>query len=171
MSPSFFSSPFGQYAVLAALMLVCAFSSIYVWSVHNNQVRLEAELATERQRSERLRAGTRGVQGALIVWTFVSDHLRAVGDIAEVESVSTTQRIMVELALEHAASGPYHVRLEKAGTLIWSASLLPLVSPSGDARLVFDLPAKLMEANNYNFIVSSGGGAPSTYRFRVRTTP
>ena len=43
----------------------------------------------------------------------------------------------------------------KLGMARYAARLLPLVSSSGDTRLVFDLPTQGMESDVYSFLVSS----------------
>ncbi len=89
-----------------------------------------------------------------------------------IEIKPSTRRIMVDIALQGHSPGPFDVHLETKARMapIWSARLLPLVSSSGDARLVFDLPAQGMESDVYSFLVSSplpGSGSGKHYDFRV----
>jgi hypothetical protein len=110
---------------------------------------------------------------ALIALTLVADRSR--GDdsqIPHIEIKPSTRRIIVDIALQGHSPGPFNVHLEtKAGNgPIWSARLLPLVSSSGDSRLVFDLPVQGMESDVYSFLVSSalpGSGSGKHYDFRV----
>jgi len=71
---------------------------------------------------------------------------------------------VVDIALRDGAPGRnYDVVLEKAATRepIWSAKRSTIVSPSGDARLVFDLPVQRLEPGMYSLVVSSTPPAPS----------
>jgi len=81
----------------------------------------------------------------------------------------------VDIALQGTSSGSYDVLLETQGGKgpMWSARLLLLVSASGDARLVFDLPARGVESDVYSFVVSStlpGAGRSKHYDFQVKLT-
>jgi hypothetical protein len=171
-------SHFGMYAQFAALILVSVLSLIYISGVRKSHARLEAELARERERerSESLAQEARLLQSPMVPLTLVSDRSR--GDetqIPHLEIKPSTQRIIVEIALHGTSSGSYDVRLEGKGEKgpIWSARLLALVSPSGDARLMFDVPVQGIESGVYSFVVSSdlpGVTRPKYYDFQVKLT-
>ena len=85
---------------------------------------------------------------------------------------TSTRRVVVDIALPTGSPGPYDVRLEtKLGEgPKWSAKLLPLVGPSGDARLFFDIPAQSFRSGLYSFVVSSqlpGSTVPAHYDFEA----
>jgi hypothetical protein len=107
--------------------------------------------------------------------TLVADRSRgAEALIPQIDLRSSMQRVLVEIALQHAGSGPYDVRLEsKTGANpIWSAKLLPIISSTGDARLVFDLPARTFQSDIYSFAVSSistAGANTKHYDFQVKS--
>ena len=168
-------SHFRTYGQLAALVLLSVGSLIYIAGLHKAQARLEAQLAQEREHSASLKEA-QILQSSLVPLTLVSDRSR--GDdtqIPHIEIRPSTQRIMVDIALQGHSPGPFDVHLETKGgnEPIWSARLLPLVSSSGDARLVFDLPVQGINSDVYSFAVSSpllGSGRPKHYDFRVSLT-
>ena len=164
---------FKTYGQLAALVVLGIGSLIYISVLRTNQAHLEAQIVQEREHSASLAKEAPILQSSLITLTLVSDRSR--GDdtqIPHIEIKPSTRRIMVDIALQGHSPGPFDVHLEtKAGNgPIWSARLLPLVSSSGDTRLVFDLPAQGMESDVYSFLVSSplpGSGNGKHYDFRV----
>jgi hypothetical protein len=170
-------SYFRAYGQLAALLLLSVGSLIYIARLRKSQAHLEAQLAQEQKHSASLKEA-QVLQSSLVPLTLVSDRSR--GDdtqIPQIEIKPSTQRIMVDIALQGHGSGPFDVHLEATGEKgpIWSARLLPLVSSSGDARLVFDLPVQGMESDVYSFVVSSVVSSPHLvavrpkhYDFRVR---
>jgi len=86
------------------------------------------------------------------------------GPIPHVEIKPSAELVVVDIVLRDGAPGRnYDVVLEKAATRepIWSAKLPTIVSPSGDARLVFDLPVQRLEPGMYSLVVSSTPPAPS----------
>ncbi len=171
--PAPWVAQFRTYGGSALLVLVIS-TLMYVSGVRRGQTRLESELAQERARSSNLVKQADLLQPTVVPLTLVADRSRgAETQIPHVEIKSSTQRIIVEIALQGAASGPYDVRLEtKRGEgPLWSARVLPLFSTTGDARLVFDVPARGIESDVYSFVVSSG--SPSTgglrhYDFQVK---
>ena len=172
--PAPWVAQFRTYGGSALLVLVIISTLMYVSGVRRGQTRLESELAQERARSSNLVKQADLLQPTVVPLTLVADRSRgAETQIPHVEIKSSTQRIIVEIALQGAASGPYDVRLEtKRGEgPLWSARVLPLFSTTGDARLVFDVPARGIESDVYSFVVSSG--SPSTgglrhYDFQVK---
>ena len=170
-SPS--RSHFRTYGELAALVLLTAASLIYISGIRKDQARLEGQLAEEREHSASLAKERPILQASMVPLTLVSDRSR--GDstqIPHIEIQPSTQRIVVEIALQGRSPGPFDVMLEAQGKNepIWAARLLPLVSASGDARLVFDIPAQGMASDVYTFVVSSslpGSGRPKRYDFRI----
>jgi len=167
---------FRTYGQLAALILLCTGSLIYISRVHKNQTRLEGQLAQEREHFATIVKEVPPLQSSLVPLTLVADRSRGdVMQIPHIEIKPSTQRILVEIALQGHSLGPFDVHLEAKGKKgpIWSAHLLPLVSPSGDGRLVFDLPVQGIESNIYSFVVSSaprGSARPKYYDFGVKLT-
>jgi hypothetical protein len=167
------SSHFKTYGQLAALVVLGIGSLLYISALQKKKAGLESQLAQEREHSASLVKEAPILKSSLIPLTLVADRSR--GDdtqIPHIEIQPSTRRIMVDIALQGHSPGPFDVHLEtKAGNgPIWSARLLPLVSSSGDTRLVFDLPAQGMESDVYSFLVSSplpGSGSGKHYDFRV----
>ena len=164
---------FKTYGQLAALVVLSIGSLLYISALQRKEASLESQLAQEREHSASLVKEAPILESSLIPLTLVTDRSR--GDDAQIPHIEikpSTQRIMVEIALQGHSPGPFDVHLEtKAGNgPIWSARLLPLVSSSGDTRLVFDLPAQGMKSDVYSFLVSSplpGSGSGKHYDFRV----
>jgi hypothetical protein len=154
---------FRAYALFAALVLISSASLIYVMGIRRSHTRLEAKLGQERERYANLQRETAPAQSSMVSLTLVADRSRGAAiQIPHVEIDSSTRRIIVDIALQAGASGPYDVRLESkgGGEPLWSARLLPLISPTGDARLVFDMPAQGIKSGVYSFVVS--GTSPAT---------
>ena len=114
------------------------------------------------------------LQSPVVLLTLVSDRSRATGaQVPQLEITTITQRIIVEIALTSNKTGPYDLHLETRdgrGTN-WTAKLLPLVSPEGDSRLVFDLPAQQMQPGFYSLVISSDRplqGERRYYDFEVK---
>lgn len=161
------------YGQLAAFVVLGIGSLLYISALQKKEAGLESQLAQERVHSASLVKEVPIVTSSLIPLTLVADRSR--GDdsqIPRIEIKPSTRRIIVDIALQGHSPGPFNVHLEtKAGNgPIWSARLLPLVSSSGDTRLVFDLPVQGMESDVYSFVVSSplpGSGSGKHYDFRV----
>ena len=168
------ASHFRTYTRLAALLLIGISSLVYVVGLRRSEMRLRRELAEEREHFVSRGKQAELVEPTMISLTLVADRSRGAGvKIPQVEIKSSTQRIIVDIALQDGASGSYDVRLEPRGERgpFWSARLLPLRSPTGDARLVFDLPARGIESNVYSFVVSSavpGFGGLKHYDFEAK---
>jgi hypothetical protein len=164
---------FKTYGQLAAFVVLGIGSLLYISALQKKTTGLESQLAQERVHSASLVKEAPILTSALIALTLVADRSR--GDdsqIPHIEIKPSTRRIIVDIALQGHSPGPFNVHLEtKAGNgPIWSARLLPLVSSSGDSRLVFDLPVQGMESDVYSFLVSSalpGSGSGKHYDFRV----
>jgi hypothetical protein len=164
---------FKTYGQLAAFVVLGIGSLLYISALQKKEAGLESQLAQERVHSASLVKEAPILTSALIPLTLVADRSR--GDdsqIPHIEIKPSTRRIIVDIALQGHTPGPFDVHLEtKAGNgPIWSARLLPLVSSSGDTRLVFDLPVQGMESDVYSFLVSSplpGSGSGKHYDFRV----
>lgn len=161
------------YGQLAALVVLGIGSLFYISALQKKEAGLESQLAQEREHSASLAKEAPILTSSFIPLTLVSDRSR--GDETQIPRVTikpSTRRIVVDIALQGHSAGPFDVHLEtKAGNgPIWSARLLPLVSSSGDTRLVFDLPTQGMESDVYSFLVSSplpGSGSGKHYDFRV----
>ena len=166
-------SHFRTYGELAALFLLTVVGLIYISGIRKNQAILEAQLAQERGQSATVAKEALVSQASMVALTLVSDRSR--GDstqIPNIEIKSPAQRIVVEIALPGRSPGPFNVTLEARGKNepIWAARLLPLVSASGDARLVFDIPTQGVTSDVYSFVVSSSlpeSGRPKHYDFRI----
>ncbi len=164
---------FKTYGQLAAFVVLGIGSLLYISTLQKKEAGLESRLAQEREHSASLVKEAPILKSSLIPLTLVADRSR--GDdsqIPHIEIKPSTRRIIVDIALQGHSPGPFNVHLEtKAGNgPIWSARLLPLVSSSGDTRLVFDLPAQGMESDVYSFLVSAplpGSGSEKHYDFRV----
>jgi hypothetical protein len=164
---------FKNYGQLAAFVVLGIGSLLYISALQKKEAGLESQLAQQREHSTSLVKEAPILKSSLIPLTLVADRSR--GDdsqIPHIEIKPSTRRIIVDIALQGHSPGPFNVHLEpKAGNgPICSARLLPLVSSSGDTRLVFDLPAQGMESDVYSFLVSSplpGSGSGKHYDFRV----
>jgi hypothetical protein len=171
-APIAWRTHFKTYGQLAAVVLGIG-SLLYISALQKKTTGLESQLAQERVHSASLVREAPILASSLIPLTLVADRSR--GDdsqIPHVEIKPSTRRIIVDIALQGHSPGPFNVHLEtKAGIgPIWSARLLPLVSSSGDTRLVFDLPVQGMESDVYSFLVSSplsGSGSGKHFDFRV----
>lgn len=167
-------SQFRTYGAFAALALVTISTLVYVNSIRLGRERLANELAKEREHSSNLATQAELVQASIVPLTLVADRSRGPeAQIPQIDLKSSTQRVVVEIALQHAGSGPYDVHLEsKAGdNPMWSAKLLPIISSTGDARLVFDVPARTFQSDTYSFVVSSTsatGASTKHYDFQVK---
>jgi len=160
-----------RYGAFAALVLVVISTLVYVSGVRTSHARLENQLAQEREHSANLVKEAELLQPSIVALTLVADRSRsAETPIPQVDIKSSTQRIIVEIALHGVASGPYEVRLEtkRAEGPLWSARLLPIISSNGDARLVFDLPARGIESGVYSFVVSSPTASVGHYDFQTK---
>jgi anti-sigma factor RsiW len=165
-----------SYLAIAALLIIVLSGMAYVSDLRRKQTALEHALAQERTHAVSLAQEAPLLQASMIALTLVSERSRDVGlRIPNLEIKPTTRRIIVEIALPSAAVKSYEIELESKGsTPIWKARLMPIVSASGDARLVFDVPAKLVESGRYSFLVtseSSSKGSQSYYDFDVRSRP
>ena len=164
---------FKTYGQLAAFVILGIGSLLYISALQKKEAGLESQLAQERVHSASLVREAPILASSLIPLTLVADRSR--GDdsqIPHIEIKPSTRRIIVDIALQGHSPGPFNVHLEtKAGIgPLWSARLLPLVSSSGDTRLVFDLPVQGMESDVYSFLVSSplsGSGSGKHFDFRV----
>jgi hypothetical protein len=165
---------FKTYGQLTALVILGIGCLLYISALQKKEAGLESQLAQEREHSASLVKEAPIFQSSLIPLTLVTDRSR--GDdtrIPHIEIKPSTRRIIVDIALQGHSPGPFDVHLEtKAGNgPIWSARLLPLVSSSGDTRLVFDFPTQGMESGVYSFLVSSplpGSGSGKHYDFQVQ---
>jgi anti-sigma factor RsiW len=166
-------SHFRTYGELAALFVLTVVGLIYISGIRKNQARIEAQLAHERERSATVAKEALVSQASMVALTLVSDRSR--GDSTQIPNIEinpSTQRIVVEIALPGRNPGPFDVMLEARGKNqpIWTARLLPLVSASGDARLVFDIPVQGVASDVYSFVVSSSLSAtarPKHYDFCI----
>lgn len=164
------------YLPIAALLIIVLSGMAYVSDLRRKQTALEHALAQERTHAVSLAQEAPLLQSSMIALTLVSERSRDVGSrIPNLEIKPVTRRIIVEIALPSPAAKSYEIELESKGsTPIWKARLMPIVSASGDARLVFDVPAKLVESGRYSFLVTSVSslkGTQTYYDFDARSTP
>ena len=173
-------SPSRTYGELAALALLIVVGLFYISGIRQSQAGLEKQLAQaqeqfaqSREQFATLAKSTLVTQGSLTAFTLVPDQQRRdVSPIHDIEIQPSTRRVVVDIALQSHSPGPYDVVLESQGKSepIWTARLLPLISASGDARLVFDVPVQGLASGVYSFVVSSslpGSENPSHYSFRI----
>jgi hypothetical protein len=170
---SFFRT-YGQVTVLVLLFIV---SVTYISSLQKRQGRLEAALVQEGSRAAILEKQSLLLQSRTLPLYLVPDAARALGGpIPYVEIKPSAELVVVDLALRDVVSGrDYDVVLTKKGAKepTWSAKLPPIISPSGGARLVFDLPVQGVESGTYRLVVSSTLPGPSYrehYEFEARVT-
>jgi anti-sigma factor RsiW len=163
----------GQAAALVALSFI---GVNYVSGLRMQQSLLEANLKRERERSTTLAADlaqretalTEPISPHMVGLTLATERSRAAdAKLPQVELRPSTQRIIVEIALTGQSAGPYEVYLETRGssTPLWPAKLLPIVSPSGDARLFFDLPAEGLKAGVHSIRVFQAIPGPNGRRY------
>ena len=107
------------YGTFAALALVIISTLIYASGIRRSHSRLENELAEERARSSSLVRQADLLQASMVPLTLVADRSRgAEAPIPQVDIKSSTQRIIVEIALQGVASGPYDVRLARRAAVV-----------------------------------------------------
>lgn len=157
---------------LAALVLLLAGGLIYVSGLRHQfdsqlaasgqaQIRLDAELAQERERSASLAKQLQEAQPPIVILTFLGPVFRG-GGSQVIDIAPWTQQIRVELDLPGAPSGAYDVRLESAsGRPIWSQAGVTAVS----GGLRFEMPAQSLSPGTYCLKV---GSRSESYCFRVR---
>lgn len=158
---------------LGALVLLLAGGLIHVSGVRHRfdselaasrqtQLRLDGELAQERERSANLTKRLQEVQPPMAILTFLGPVFRG-GGTQVIDIGPWTQQIRVELDLPGAPSGAYDVRLKSAaGSTIWSQS--ETTTASGGLR--FEMPAQDLSTGLYCLKVSSRS---ESYCFRVRS--
>jgi hypothetical protein len=145
------------YGLMAVLALVIIGAVTYLNQVRRAQARLESELAQVKERPSQPVANVAPLISSLAPLTLVADRSRAVEDrLPAVEVSSATRRIIVDIPLQNS-SGAYEVRLQNksAGTSLWSARLSALISNTGDARLLFDVPGSAVPSDGiYSFVIT-----------------
>jgi hypothetical protein len=169
-----------SYGELAAFVLLIVVGLFYISVIRKSQAGLKEQLAQSQERLAQsheqfaaLARSTLVTQGSLTAFTLVADQQRRdASPIFEIEIQPSTRRMVVDIALQSNRPGPYDVVLEAQGKneQTWRARLLPLVSASGDAHLVFDVPSQGVAAGVYSFVVSSslpGSANPARYTFRL----
>ena len=131
----------------------------------------------ERDRAAIVEKQSLLLQSRTLPLYLVPDTARAIGGpIPYVEIKPSAELVVVDIALRDGVSGrDYDVVLAKAGATepIWSAKLPSIISPSGDARLVFDLPVQGVESGRYSLVVTSmlpGRSYREQYEFEATVT-
>lgn len=167
-SGGFWQSRVVVFGQLAALLLISILSLGYISVLRNRQTLLETDIARQRANSAELAREASMLRPAMVALTLVSDRSRDVtAQIPRLLLKPSTERMIVEIALPEGSTGSYDVHLETkdAKAAIWSAKLLPIVSPQGDARLVFDVPTQHMTPGIYSFVVSPAASEASNQRY------
>jgi len=162
------------YGQIAAVIVLGVSAASYVTLTQHKQAALEHDLDREKAHSASLAKQATQLQPPLVALSLVASRPRGAGtneEIPRLEIKASTERIVVEIAVEHPRPGAYQVRLEARGSEepIWRGTLLPIISEDGDARLVFDLPAKGLNSGIYSIAVSEppNGGAFKYYDFNL----
>lgn len=165
------------YGQLAALLLICIASVTYISSLQQKQGHLEASLRQEQDRAAALEKESLLLQSRTPPFYLAPVATRAVGEaVRSLDIKPSTELALLDLALRRGVNGDiYNVVLKKAGAMepIWSARLPTIISLSGDARLVFDMPVQGLETGRYSLVVSSMTAGPSyqeLYEFEARVT-
>ncbi len=150
------------YGQVAALILLSVLSLTYISSMRKKQAIVEHALVLERERFANRAPEVRRTDSSMVALTLATDRSRgSKNNIPYLEISPSIQRIIVEIALQDGAMRTYNVRVETAagGEPIWSATLFPIRSDSGDARLLFDVPAQRIESGAYSVVVATIGSA------------
>ena len=159
----------------AAVILLAIVALSYISRIRHREALLEAQIMRQTAPSANLAPTAPPVHAAVAVLTLDLGRLRDIGTpIPRIEITRSTQRLIVEIVLSSNAPGPYDVQLESNETkgVIWSARLLPLISPYG-ARLLFEVPEEHIKSGTYFFSVSSAETPttrPQSSDFQVRVT-
>jgi len=173
--PSVFTWRLWVYGQAAALIALCIAGAIYVSRLHSRQALLEANLTSERTRSEQLAQVVTDLQAPVVSLTLAEERVRSGRGIRHIDIKPATERVSVEIALtSHPKALSYNLQLDapQSAEPIWAASVLPLVSNAGDVRLKLELPARGLQAGVYTLVVSPGTARPGWhgyYDFELRT--
>jgi len=146
------------YSQVVALFLLSVLSLTYISSIRKKQEIVEHALVLERERFASRAPEVQRTDSSMVALTLATDRSRgSKNNIPYLEISPSIQRIIVEIALQDGAMRSYSVRVETAagGEPIWSATLFPIRSDSGDARLLFDLPAQRVESGAYSVVVAT----------------
>ena len=169
---SWLHSRFWVYGPVAATVVIALVAAGYLSLLQRKLTAVEDDLRQEKLQSTRLSNQLSQLQLPIVVLSLVSPRPRGAvvrGEIPHLEIRPSTERVMVEVAVDHPQTSTYEVRLEsnEGGAPIWTAKLSPIVSANGDARLVFDLSAKLLRSDVYSLRVSelSKNGTVKYYDF------
>jgi hypothetical protein len=147
------------YGPVAALVVFGLVAAGYLNLLQRKLTVVEDDLRQEKLHSARLSNQLSQLQLPIVVLSLVSARPRSAvvrEEIPHLEIRPSTERVMVEVAVDRPQTSTYEVRLEsnEGGAPIWTAKLSPIVSANGDARLVFDLSAKLLRSDVYSLRVS-----------------
>ncbi|SRR6266851_474948 len=166
--------PLWAYGQVAAVILFGVGAASYVAVMQHKETVLQQDLAQEKVRSSILMKQVSQLQPPIVVLSLVTSRPRGANEREEMPRLDikpSTERIVVEVEVQHLQAGAYKVRLEAQGdeAPIWAATLLPIVSDNGDARLVFDLPVKQLRSGVYSLAVSepAGNGEAKHYDFEA----
>ena len=168
--------PFWAYGPIVAMVVFGLFAAGYVSVLQRKMTALEDDLGQEKAHNLNLTSQLSELQSPIVVLSLVLARPRSggvLGEIPHLEVRPTTERIVVEVAVENQQASAYEVRLQtqRASEPVWAAKLLPIVSANGDGRLVFDLPAKALRPGVYSLQVSelAKNGATKYYDFTAET--
>ena len=172
-----FRSNFRTYCECAALILI-TISLGYLLktrqglesqinTIHNDQARLESELAQEREHSASLTRELAQLEPPVaslppFIRTFRGPETH------QVEIKPFTRQIHVEIALPGSADAAYDVRVNKAGTPICMEAGL---KPSSGA-LRFEIPVQGITTGDYTIVVvPQPAGREMAYKFHAKVAP
>jgi len=156
---AWWGSRFWVYGSVAAMVVFGLVAAGYLELLQRKLTALQDDLRQEKLHSVSLTNQLSQLQPAIVVLSLVSARPRSASvreEIPHLKIGPSTERIVVEVAVEHPQTSAYQVRLEsnEAGAPVWAAKLSPIVSANGDARLVFDLSAKALRPGVYSLRVS-----------------
>lgn len=168
-------SPFWSYAQAAAVFLLAVAAASYIAAMRHKETVLQQDLVQEKVRSSTLKKRVSQLQPPVVLLSLVTSRPRGASareEMPQVDIKSSTERMVVEVAVEHLRAGEYTVQLEAQGeeAPIWAATLLPIVSANGDARLVFDLPVRQLRSGVYSLAVSGPAGNGEVRHFDFEAT-
>ena len=166
---AWWKAPVWAYGQVAAVILFGVAAASYVAVINHKETVLQQDLVQEKVRSSALMQQANQLQPPIVVLSLVASRPRGARqeEMPGLDIKPSTERILIEVEAEHLEAGAYKVELEVQGreAPIWEATLLPIVSGNGDARLVFDLPAKLLRSGVYSLAVSGAAGHGETKHY------
>jgi hypothetical protein len=163
------------YGQAAALIVICVVGVTYISVIQKQRSLLETQLALEQTRLSDLGAQIARLSPSVVRLTLAEERSRSNAPLPEVELTRSTQQIAIEIALRGPVAATYDVQLETAAgdSPLWSAKSKPITSPSGDSRLLLQVPAGPLNTGAYSIVLSPeipGRSARTYYDFKVKVT-